>query len=70
MQRQPVDSSNLSSVGYDPDSSTLEVEFRSGHVYRYSDVPEQTYKNLLGASSPGEFFRSNVMGQFDEERVK
>ncbi|MDU4600208.1 MAG: KTSC domain-containing protein, partial [Clostridium sporogenes] len=32
MQRTPVDSSNLSSVGYG--NSTLEIEFHSGKVYR------------------------------------
>ena len=33
MERQPVDSSNLASVGYDSNSEVLEVEFRkSGDV--------------------------------------
>jgi KTSC domain len=33
MERQPVSSSNLKSVGYDPRSRTLEIEFHNGGVY-------------------------------------
>jgi hypothetical protein len=39
MDRTPVSSSNLSSVGYDPDEQILEIEFNGGRVYQYYDVP-------------------------------
>jgi len=32
MQRLQVDSSMISSVGYDPETQTLELEFNSGAV--------------------------------------
>ena len=56
MTRTPVSSSNLKSVGYDRRSTTLEVEFLSGHVYQYFGVPEARYSGLMSASSHGEFF--------------
>ena len=34
MNRQPVESSMLSPVGYDPVESTLELEFTSGGIYQ------------------------------------
>ena len=34
MDRTPVVSSNINSIGYDASSSVLEVEFRSG-LYQY-----------------------------------
>jgi hypothetical protein len=34
MDRIPVSSSSIVSIGYDPDSLTLEIEFKSGAVYR------------------------------------
>ena len=40
MDRTPVQSSNIRSVGYDPASRTLEVEFHSSGLYQYSSVPE------------------------------
>ena len=60
MNRTPVTSSNLKSVGYDAASSTLEVEFLHGGIYQYSNVPESRYSGLMGASSHGEYFDANI----------
>jgi hypothetical protein len=38
MQRTRVSSSSIVSIGYDASSQVLEVQFRSGSVYQYSDV--------------------------------
>jgi len=56
MERLPVQSSNLSSVGYDPDSLTLEIGFNNGGIYQYSGVPQEVYEGLMNASSKGTFF--------------
>lgn len=64
MRRQRVDSSAISSVGYDERSSTLEVEFRSGAVYDYHDVPPKVWKELLGAPSKGRFFSRSLRGRY------
>lgn len=60
MERQPVTSSNLASVGYEPASATLEVEFRHGGLYQYQGVPEDIYNGLMSAGSPGSYFDQNV----------
>lgn len=65
MERQPVSSSNLASVGYDPDSETLEVEFVStGNVYEYYNVPQFMYDRLLEASSIGQFFNAEIRNAY------
>jgi hypothetical protein len=46
MEREAVSSSSVASIGYDPESLTLEVEFASGDVYQYFDVPETEYDGL------------------------
>ena len=51
MERIPVSSSNLCSVGYDPGSQTLEIEFNHGGVYQYAGVPEGEYEGLMSACS-------------------
>jgi len=56
MQRSPVSSSNLASVGYDPQTRTLEIEFRDGAVYRYFHVPQHIYEGLMYAASHGRYF--------------
>ena len=42
MQRYSVASSNVAAVGYDPATETLEVEFLSGSIYQYYNVPENS----------------------------
>jgi hypothetical protein len=56
MTRVRVSSSNLASIGYDPDNQILEVEFRNGGVYQYFDVPEHVHRDLMAASSHGRYF--------------
>jgi len=56
MDRIPVQSSNLVSVGYDPTSSTLEIEFHSGRVYQYFAVPLHIYEGLMSSASKGTYF--------------
>jgi hypothetical protein len=68
MQRRPVTSSNIASLGWEDD--TLEVEFRSGHIYVYRNVPQATYQAALGADSVGRFIARTVAGQFEHTRLK
>ena len=60
MNRTPVDSSNLASAGYDPDSRILEIEFNSGSVYQYYAVPQHEYEGLMRADSHGSYFNAHI----------
>ena len=60
MVRQAVQSSSIASVGYDPVSRTLEVEFHNGHVYRYDDVPPDIADGLRQATSLGTYFNEVI----------
>jgi hypothetical protein len=59
MNRQPVSSSNLASIGYDPQSEKLEVEFINQTIYEYYNVPQVIYDQLMAASSHGVYFNAN-----------
>lgn len=59
MERIPVKSSNIISVGYDPSAKTLEIEFNSG-VYQYFQVPQSVADELLAAPSVGKYFHANI----------
>lgn len=64
MNRIPVVSSNIASVGYDPNTLTLEVEFLNGSVYQYFDVPELEYHYLIGADSIGKYLHRNIKSNY------
>ncbi|MCG3149351.1 MAG: hypothetical protein PCFJNLEI_02811 [Verrucomicrobiae bacterium] len=69
MERQPVISSDLASIGYDPVTQTLEIEFKATGVYHYFSVPPEVYETLRTTPSPGKFFLQNIKGKFAWEKV-
>ena len=70
MDRIPVASSNISSVGYDPTSSILEVEFNSGSIYQYLNVPQTEYEGLMNAGSKGRYLNRNIKGCYEDIKVR
>lgn len=57
MQRTPVVSSCVASVGYEEATNTMEVEFHKppGSVYGYVDVPEGFWEEFMSSESKGRF---------------
>ncbi len=60
MDRTPVTSSDILSVGYDAETQALEIEFTRGAVYQYSGVPQEVYDGILSADSKGKYFHANI----------
>jgi hypothetical protein len=56
VDRAPIASSSIASVGYDEASRTLEIEFHNGRIYRFFDVPPQMAQALRAAPSIGAYF--------------
>ena len=69
MNRTPVSSSNVGSVGYEAGSMTLEVEYLSGSVYQYFDVPEYEYDGLMSAESVGRYVNQNIKPNYRCARI-
>jgi len=60
MKRNKVESSNIISIGYDPEIKVLQIEFHSGGVYNYEPVEQELYHEMLVAKSIGSFFHKNI----------
>lgn len=69
MNRQPVASSNIASIGYDEPSQTLEVEFTNGAVYQYYNVPQPLHEQLMHAGSKGQFLAYQIKNAYPYSRV-
>ena len=69
MRRDPVVSSNIASVGYDPGSRALEICFNNGRVYQYFGVPAHLHRALMSASSHGQFLNQQIKGSYRYARV-
>ena len=69
MDRQPVSSSNIASIGYDNDTEILEVEFLNGSVYEYKNVTSVVYEELMNAASHGSYFNREIRMTYSYEKI-
>ena len=70
MQRTHVESTNLKSVGWEAKGRVLEVEFHTGRVYQYQDVPHEVYRALKDAPSIGVFFNTTIRPYYKCQEVQ
>lgn len=70
MDRTLVRSSNIRSVGYDPASRTLEMEFHSGGVYQYSGVSGTVFQAFMRAASKGSYFHDHIKDRYPNRQAK
>lgn len=64
-----IESSNLDRIGYDLSTHTLAIEFKSGHVHHYDDVPASLVVDLADAISKGRFYAQNIKGKFTSQKM-
>jgi len=70
MKRIAVISKVLKSVGYDKATGILEVEFKNGGLYEYSDVSPEEYAALMLATSKGQYFGEQIRDRYRYRRVR
>lgn len=70
MVRQNVSSTNIHSIGYEPDSKILEIEFHAGGIYQYFNVPKTIYDALMNASSHASYFHRHIKEQYKYLKVQ
>jgi hypothetical protein len=68
IERKPVKSSMAKSIGHDPFQLVLEIEFTSGEIWQYFNVPAEVYKEML-TFSIGKYFKAFIKGKYDEKRL-
>lgn len=67
-RRHKVESENLQSIGYRPQTKQLVVKFHaSPSAYIFYDVPLEIYEGLNKAKSKGKFFAEHIREQFEVE---
>lgn len=69
MERKPLTSSTLLSAGYDSGRHILELQFVSGDVYRYFEVPGKVFEELLEAISHGQYFNYSIKDRYRFKKI-
>lgn len=62
-------SSNIARFKYDAASQVLSVEFITGGVYNYFDVPEFVFEEMRGAGSRGQYLAQRIKGTYRYARA-
>jgi hypothetical protein len=69
-QHASFDSSVLAAAAYDGEQSMLQLDFRSGALYRYFDVDCCIWEALFAAASKGTFFHQAIRDHFRFVRLR
>ncbi len=69
MEREVVASGAIRSIGYDAESRTLEIEFKTGRIYQYEGVPVETHAWLVRIDNKGGFLNRMIIDRFPTREV-
>lgn len=70
LNRTSVKSRSLRSIGYDPKTQTLEIQFIRGTIYQYFGVPASTHEKLIQAPSHGWYFNQFIKQRYRYRRIR
>lgn len=60
----------ISSIHYDPQTSTLRITFVSGMIYDYKNVPPHIYEALRTSGAKGIYLNRHIKGNYAFEKIK
>lgn len=69
MERSPLPSSSVASAGYDDATRVLEIEFKSGRIYQFDEVPRGVFDWLLRTPNKGSYVARMINGKYRHRDV-
>ena len=70
MRHHSVKSSAISSIGYDAETKTMEVQFTNGGLYSYHEVSPEQFAAFRNSDSIGRHFAANISGKFPHKKIE
>lgn len=61
------DSSNIRRVEYE--GNNLFVEFKTGNIYRYENIPYRMFEAFRTEPSAGKYFGTNIRNKYNYTRI-
>jgi hypothetical protein len=62
--RFAVHERHLNSIGYDSSSQVLDIQYDSGDLYRYYEVPFTVFSDLVNSEEKWNYYCSNICNRF------
>lgn len=66
---QPVASSNVEAIGYDPEARVMHVRFKGGSTYAHHDVDPKDHAAFVRADSKDQHYHQAFKGKFAVKKV-
>lgn len=66
----PVTSSNIHTIGYDPETKKLHVAFKGSGTYVYDGVSPEHHAALMASDSKGKYLAKHVIGRYPHIKDK
>lgn len=70
MKLQPVQSSNVQAIGYDPAKHVMHVQFRGGATYAHEGVSPDQHQAFMDSPSKGKHYHATFKDKFGVKKVK
>ena len=59
----------LEAAAYDRSEALLQLSFRNGISYQYSDVPAEVYDQLVLTESKGKYFNLHIRNRYAHTKI-
>jgi len=64
-----VVSSQMKAAEYDTETKSLIITFTKGQRYKYADVPNKVFLELIEAESIGAYFIKNIKSKYEYKLI-
>lgn len=59
----------IAAYHYNADKQILEIEYHSGKIYHYLNVPEKVYREMRSTMVKGIWFNRNIKGKYEFKKI-
>jgi KTSC domain-containing protein len=70
MNRTAIASPGIAQVGYEEGSEILEIEFASGKIFQFFNVPLNLFNQLMDSSHKERYYETNILERFPYKRIE
>ena len=70
MHRTAVAANGIAQVGYEDGSEILEIEFTSGKVFQFFNVPPKMFDQLMDSQFKEFYYQNNIHERFPYKSIE
>jgi KTSC domain len=70
MHRTAIAANGIAQVGYEDGAEILEIEFTSGKVFQFFNVPSNMFHQLMDSQFKEFYYQNNIHERFPYKRIE